>query len=538
MPGKSAAEKFGDDVKFEYYNESVGSVFVWTTQSLLFSCLVFALYAIVALLDAYEGVYPVLVWWVAVSVLVLSVVVALINGIIAFIQVKPELFPREYMKCTQAYCGMISVISTTFSCTSYKAMSSVTWQKAFFPTEDKYLHVVTVCLIAALNVQWLMSLVLTYVCTPYGKGNLAFLQIPVAAGLALLFTLVNETGTRGLMTCSTATMDVMVFAFANMFILSSALMHVLSALEFDIANKFPSFMHSTAGKRAQFDVYSFIHGTLIVSYLIFYAPNSKFSTSTFVAYSTVVLFTIGVTLIHTFDVYRIICYVFRHGVKAYTRHHKQHVEQGIVVVPEGVPVPSDDGVDYRDVPRKHMLSKRHLRARDVDRIIEKDTAYDVQHHNGNRDKGREQREAGANIDSLDRKHTRGRSHRTKARVQGTLLKDPLLKDQGSDRSRRLVHRKGHVHRSRSESPMRYHMASKLRYSSGEERDSLLGSFSGSLSGSVSDGSQSGSISPRDRMHMQRYATVYNAVRAKSGKALPTAVELFPNIPVTLRRTLE
>jgi hypothetical protein len=74
-----------------------------------------------------------------------------------------------------------------------------------------------------------------------------------------------------LIICSSSLVSTLTFVYLNLTIASSFALHFMDIFEFDPAHVFPVFMHSMAGNRPLFRVYSLLHGLLIIIPFITYA---------------------------------------------------------------------------------------------------------------------------------------------------------------------------------------------------------------------------------------------------------------------------
>eukprot|EP00961_Rhodomonas_salina_P052056 698837-Rhodomonas_salina.3 len=264
-----------------FYNQTVGAMFTWTIECVLLALTVWILYMTLEALVLGDSKPGLITKWSTLSVFVNTLVMAGTNALIAFSNWFPGIFKRHYMMCTQAYCGIVSVTGTIFSAVAWKTMNSEAWRDIFMQNNGTRLHIMLITVTACNNVQWLLSLILTYSCTPFGQSNVAFFHIPVAAALILFVILVNETATNGLILCNDQNQNIMAVAVTNAGIISSFVIYILGAVEFDPLQKFPDFMHSSVDTNIRFDVYALIHGIGLLFVILAYGTMAKLSATTF-----------------------------------------------------------------------------------------------------------------------------------------------------------------------------------------------------------------------------------------------------------------
>jgi hypothetical protein len=293
-----APQERGDMLE-SFHTQTVGAVFVWTAETLLFALVH---YCVFLGADALVGGGALLARWASANMVLGAAAVAGANALFAFVEREPGVFSRHYMMCTQAYCGMVSCVGTVFSAVAWKATHAASWRDTFVQSESALVPAALLAVAVVNNVQWLLSLVLTYSCTPFGQSNSAFLHVPVAAALVLFLVLVNEAATNQLVVCPGTYRTAAVYLATNGAILSSLALHVLSAVEFDPAGLFPAWMHSGLHTRARLDAYALLHGLGLSFATLCYGAAARLSATTFWATVAVLAFTALVTLVQGADV--------------------------------------------------------------------------------------------------------------------------------------------------------------------------------------------------------------------------------------------
>jgi hypothetical protein len=295
-----------EDQRHDYYTQMVGALFVWAVETTLFAAVHYCVYlGVEAVLG---GGTTLIARWCSVNVLVSSVAMLALNYALASAERSPGIFSRHHMMCTQAYCGLVSCLGTVFSAVAWQATRSAVWRDTFVQSDSGLLPAALVVLAVVNNVQWVLSLVLTFSCTPFGQTNSAFLQVPVAAALVLFLVLLNEAATNQLAVCPDTSRATLAYGGTNIAIVSSFVLHVLSAVEFDPAGLFPAWMHSRQasrsgepGARIRFDVYALLHGVALSFVLLCYGAVASLTRTTFYATLGVLAFTGVVTLAQALD---------------------------------------------------------------------------------------------------------------------------------------------------------------------------------------------------------------------------------------------
>lgn len=284
-----------------YFQQTVGTVFVWTLENAVMALLNYCVFLAADAITAPAAGGTLIAQWNSLNILLATVLTAAICGLIAFVERTPGIFTRHYMMATQAYCSIISCVTTVFSAVAWKSSQTGSWRTIFLQSDSAYLHGVLVLVVVSNNVQWVLSLVLTYSCTRFGDSNSAFLQLPLAAAFVLFLVLVNETATNGLVLCQGSRATLGAYAITNAAIVTSFIAEIFSAVEFDPQQIFPPWMHSTLETRRRFDVYALLHGLCLLFATLAYGTMAKLSRSTFLGTVGVLAFTVLTTLIHTVD---------------------------------------------------------------------------------------------------------------------------------------------------------------------------------------------------------------------------------------------
>ena len=275
-----------------FYSTTVGAVFVWTLENLVAGLLHLAVYVVA---DALLGGSLWIVQWCSCCTLAGAAVMAGLNTLYAFTQREPGVLSREYMMITQAYCGTVSYVSVVFSGVAWEAAKNAHWNSVFLQSSGSLTAPVLIAVVVMNNAAWLLSLVLTYSCTPFGQSNSAFLQLPVGAALLLFLVLVNEMATND------ARGDPATFAAVNGAICSSAVLEIFSALEVDPLHLFPDALHSSLHTRARIDPWALLHGSALLFFALGYGAVARFSQTSFFGVVFVLAFLLGVTVLQGVD---------------------------------------------------------------------------------------------------------------------------------------------------------------------------------------------------------------------------------------------
>jgi len=96
--------------------------------------------------------------------------------------------------------------------------------------------------------------------------------------VCVVYPVLHEIGQHGLIICSKPVVTTLTFMYVNLTIASSFALHCMEIYEFDPAHVFPAFMHSIAGQRPLFRVYSLLHGlSIIIPFLGYASVNPSVS---------------------------------------------------------------------------------------------------------------------------------------------------------------------------------------------------------------------------------------------------------------------
>lgn len=327
-----------------FYNQTIGSVFVWTLETVFMSVVVLGVYDLAKVTNTQTGKFPVFLFWSTVSMVAVCALMAVVNTIIAFSDKSPALYSRMYMMCTKACCGCISCIGTVFTCVSLHSLVEDQWSQIFFPTNRSHLHVILVVMALAQNALWLVCTILTYSATPFGVSNSAFLEIPVCTLLIFFYILTHQTGTNRLLVCTGQNHNLAAFAIGNIGLFTSFGLFVLSATEF--GTQFMGAWARSDLQRAQrLDPWAFLHGLCLVVTQLVYAYIIDVDDEMLFAAWAIAIFTVVVTVIQSFDVKYALRSIFQTDDE--TERTIRHIEERFAMTRE----------DAREISRDINLKK-------------------------------------------------------------------------------------------------------------------------------------------------------------------------------------
>lgn len=294
----------------QFYNQTIGSVFIWCFDTVGVSTIVYAIYETARLFNTRDDISPVMYRWTALSMIITCLVTAMICCIEALRSKDPALFSRVYMIVTKANCGLVSVISTVFTCTAWYALnSSNKWTVIFFPTNRSHNHVLSIAMVVAQNALWVVSLVLTYMATPFGAANSAFIEMPVVAVLTLMYILVCEIGNNLILICGGTDRLIVTMLVGNLFLLTSFGLHAAASFEVFLdpprdnsSRDFWVSCRSTPSQRQLFDPWTFAQGIAMIIILTSYIGAVASSDELLAAGWVLIIFAMFVTIVKGFDV--------------------------------------------------------------------------------------------------------------------------------------------------------------------------------------------------------------------------------------------
>lgn len=306
------------DMLGTFFNHTVGSVFVWTFDTTGVAVAVWGIYEVLLVASREQELYPIFFFWSALCMLITALTMATLVLVRSFVNRMPGIFTRHYLMITQACCGCVSVVSTTFTSTAWHAVrNDGQWRDIFFPTNRAYLVSAVLVMVVGQNVLWAVSAIATYACTPYGESNSAFLHLPVVAGLTVMYILVASTGDSRLLVCTGPNANIGAFALTNVGIFTSFLLDWLSAVEYDpgfrpedSAHRIRRYFHSTLTQKQRIDPYGLLHGLAIFTVLMVYVADGKPSDTMAVTALVLVLFLSFVMLVQCFDLQWLVSQAF------------------------------------------------------------------------------------------------------------------------------------------------------------------------------------------------------------------------------------
>jgi hypothetical protein len=171
----------------------------------------------------------------------------------------------------QAHCCVVVLLSTAYGFMFVSSLYDLNWASAWYPAAPGLLFATGSGTIAFCCIFFVVSVANAWSCTSVGDSNYLFLYQPLFLLLCVIYPLIHEIGQNGLIICSSSLVSTLTFVYLNLTIASSFALHFMDIFEFDPAHVFPVFMHSMAGNRPLFRVYSLLHGLLIIIPFITYA---------------------------------------------------------------------------------------------------------------------------------------------------------------------------------------------------------------------------------------------------------------------------
>jgi hypothetical protein len=183
-----------------------------------------------------------------------------------------------YNAVAQAHCCVVVLIGISYIFIFFVSLYDLVWVTAFFPSAPGLLFATGSGSIAFLFVMFFISMASVWACTPVGDSNYLFFYHPLFMMVCVVYPVLHEIGQHGLIICSKPVVTTLTFMYVNLTIASSFALHCMEIYEFDPAHVFPAFMHSIAGQRPLFRVYSLLHGlSIIIPFLGYASVNPSVS---------------------------------------------------------------------------------------------------------------------------------------------------------------------------------------------------------------------------------------------------------------------
>lgn len=474
-----------------FYDQTIGSVIVFSVETVVMALVVFGVYSGAYLVNHDSNVGPLLFMWQATSMLTASAVALAANTIAALCERSPVLYNRFFMMSSKAACGAISCVSTTFTVVAWHSWSDPQWSQVFFPSNRSHLSVLIVIAVAAQNALWVVSLLLTYASTPFGHSNAAMLELPVCAALILLYIITFEIGSHKHVVCTGEGVNTAYFIASNLFLLTSYLLFVASTQELLLPLSWEA-VHATLTRPARVDVWSLVHGGLLIAALTFFIVVKQDMGETVVTAGYIFLaLTVLVTVMQSFDLWFLLNKILKTD---------DETDRNILLVEQGFAV---------DRQQAHEIAKGVLEAKKAKHSKVAAMWAATRHPGVNtvfRQNGNElARQFGA---------------RTFAHVATDQLWDAKEDYDNSSTGDSEGRRSGKGGRNK-----------RRRGRSGRRRSGSDSESSGNHDSSCS----SRSVDTATQFALRDYGEVYGTRNRRGRTQIPSGVKLFPHIPVTMMR---
>lgn len=296
--------------QMKLYKHTMQGVITWVVELFILCWILFGGVQYLLTFKSTKNATAVIESWVAWTLLI--AVIMTVTGVGAFSFTRRSFLISAFMApVTQAFLCTVTIIFFEFAVASWKAIHQDKWAVAWFPVAHPNEWISIALGSSSLFVIWLVANFLHYSSLSYQKGSSSFLNVPTLVICILVFVLANEYATQGLVICTHSSTNILTYAYANLVIFTSALMHTMDVLDFDILNwaldsfkrapilhylmmliLFPAYVSKRTGVRT----YRLIHGTLGLLTFLMYLQRLSLTITTFASAYALALLLLVVTI--------------------------------------------------------------------------------------------------------------------------------------------------------------------------------------------------------------------------------------------------
>jgi hypothetical protein len=290
---------------------ATGGVFVWAIESALL-----ALFGVgtISLMHMVGGTSPIALDVWAIFVILCSCVVNLVlQTFVAFSSKQPIIqdipeegddptpdFAMMYMHkaVAQGHCATVAMVLALHTITMQHSLTDLDWANAYYASAPGLVWVTGTITLAFITVLWFTSITGSWAATAVGDSNTLFFIIPTTSIICIMFPIVNEIGSNGLMVCSDPMSSTLAVLYANLALATSFAISLLDCVEFDPARILPKFMRTVGDRMPLFRIYGMLHGICVsITVVMYWISARKISTITvFVILSANVIVTLANSL--------------------------------------------------------------------------------------------------------------------------------------------------------------------------------------------------------------------------------------------------
>jgi hypothetical protein len=266
---------------------ATAGVFIWAIES----CLL-ALFGVgsISLVHVAGGTSPIAMdMWVISIVLCSCLLNIILNTVVAFSSKQTIITPitaREnetsdfevvYMHkaVAQGHCSVVAITCALYTIILQRSLMDLNWASAYFPATPGLVWITGTATFAFLTVLLVTSITGAWAATAMGDSNTLFWILPTTSIVCIMFPIINEIGSNGLMVCSSPMVSTFAIIYANLALATSFTLSLLDSVEFDPVRIFPKFMRTVGDRTASFRVYNMIHGLCTSATIVVYWMSTR-----------------------------------------------------------------------------------------------------------------------------------------------------------------------------------------------------------------------------------------------------------------------
>jgi hypothetical protein len=171
----------------------------------------------------------------------------------------------------QGHCCTVTLVLFLYVIIMLRSLTDLNWANAFYPAAPGLVWLAGSVTLSFITVIWITSIAGAWVATAMGDYNSLFCTLPTTSIACIMYPVIHEIGTNGLMVCTSPFVTTLAILYTNLALASSFTLTILDHVEFDPVKILPRFMRTVGGDMPSFRIYSLLHGLCISSALILYS---------------------------------------------------------------------------------------------------------------------------------------------------------------------------------------------------------------------------------------------------------------------------
>ncbi|KAJ1465689.1 hypothetical protein T484DRAFT_1757235 [Baffinella frigidus] len=171
----------------------------------------------------------------------------------------------------QGHCCTVTLVLLLYVIIMLRSLTDLNWANAFYPAAPGLVWLAGCVTLSFLTVIWITSIIGAVVSTAIGDYNSLFCTLPTTSIACIIYPVIHEIGTNGLMVCTSQLVTTLAILYTNLALASSFTLTILDHVEFDPVKILPRFMRTAGDRMPSFRIYSLIHGLCTSTALVLYS---------------------------------------------------------------------------------------------------------------------------------------------------------------------------------------------------------------------------------------------------------------------------